>query len=58
MVTAQDFAQSWHQRLFAGDMPQTWHLMTDDFRRVVAQTALGKARDRGGRLSWVLIPLQ
>lgn len=29
-------------------MPETWRLMTPEFRRVVAQVALGKARSLGG----------
>ncbi len=28
-------------------MSEAWHLMTEDFRRVVAQTSLGKARQSG-----------
>ena len=47
MVSAQEFAQSWHRSLFENDMNHTWRLMTEDFRRVVAQVALGKAREHG-----------
>jgi hypothetical protein len=54
MVSAQEFAQSWHGTLFEQDMNQTWRLMTEDFRRVVAQIALGKARERGENVDAVL----
>lgn len=47
MVTAQEFAQTWHRALFEEDMTQTWQGMTMEFRRVVAQVALGKAEARG-----------
>lgn len=47
MMSPQAFAVNWHRLLFAGDMPATWRLMTEDFRRVIAQVALGKARAAG-----------
>lgn len=47
MVTAQDFAQNWHRLLLQQNLRQAWALMTEDFRRVVAQVALEKARERG-----------
>lgn len=41
MVMPQIFARDWHRSLFNQDLAQVWSLMTPDFRRVVAQAALG-----------------
>jgi hypothetical protein len=38
----QMFALGWHRALFERDMAQVWSLMTPNFRRVVAQVALGR----------------
>ncbi|OUM45668.1 hypothetical protein [Arthrobacter sedimenti] len=42
MMLPQVFALQWHRALFEQDMAQVWSSMTTDFRRVVAQVALGK----------------
>lgn len=47
MFAVQEFAQVWHRLLFDHEMPDVWGLMAEDFRRVVAQTALGPAFERG-----------
>lgn len=47
MTSAQGFAEAWHRLIFAQGMSEAWRLMTEDFRRVVAQTAMNSARERG-----------
>lgn len=47
MTTAHEFAQSWHRALFDGNMGLAWRLMTEDFRRVIAQVALQEAWRNG-----------
>lgn len=41
MLIPQKFTLDWHQSLFDEDMARTWSLMTEDFRRVIAQVVLG-----------------
>lgn len=50
MTFPQEFAQTWHRLLFDGEMEGAWRLMTQDFRRVVAQVALGTVREGGANV--------
>ena len=54
MVAVQEFAQAWHRLVFDQDIPEVWRLMDEDFRRVVAQTALGPAHERGEAVDLVV----
>ncbi len=54
MMSVHDFAVNWHRLLFEGHMPETWRLMTDDFRRVVAQSALSQRHAAGQEVDWIV----
>lgn len=54
MVAVQEFAQAWHRLVFDNEIAEAWRQMEGDFRRVVAQTALGAARARGEAVDLVV----